>query len=139
MRAAARNVRMQAEVAAGRGHIVRQDLLPPLTGGCLHHSPGAGAPGPQPWLADGTRLDDALGRGFRLLLRDAMPVPAAPALHLRTATLAALCERDGVLAAWLARHQATAVLLRPDGTVFGTAPDAAGLASLLAAAEAALR
>ncbi len=137
-RAAERNARMQAEVAAGRGHVVRQDLLPPLTGGCLHTSPGAGAPGPQPWLADGTRMDDALGRGFRLLLRDAMPVPPAPGLHLRVATLAELRERDGVLAAWLARHQAAAVLLRPDGTVFGTAPDAAALAPLLNAAEAAL-
>ncbi len=138
-RAAARNARMQADVAAGRGHIVRQDLLPPLTGGCLYPSPGAGAPGPQPWLQDGTRLDDTLGRGFRLLLRDAMPVPPAPALHLRVATLAELRERDGVLAAWLARHRAAAVLLRPDGTVFGTAPDTAALAPLLSAAEAALR
>ncbi len=138
-RAAARNARMQAEVAAGRGHILRQDMLPPLTGGCLHTSPGAGTPGPQPWLADGTRLDDALGRGFRLVLRDALPVPPAPALHLRVATLVNLRERDGLLAAWLAKHAAIAVLLRPDGTVFGTASDAAALAPLLSAAEAAVR
>jgi 3-(3-hydroxy-phenyl)propionate hydroxylase len=137
-RAAERNARMQAEVAAGSGHILRQDLLPPLTGGWLHPSPGAGSPGPQPWLADGTRLDDALGRCFRLLLRDAMPVPPAPALHLRVASLADLRERDGLLAAWLARHRAAAVLLRPDGTVFGTAPDAAALPPLLSAAGAAL-
>lgn len=137
-RAAARNQRLLAEVAAGKGHVVRQDLLPPLIGGYLHASPGAGQPGPQPVLADGRRMDDALGRGFRLLLRAAMPVPPAPRLALATRTLAELQERDGLLAAWLERHGAAALLLRPDGTVFGTAPDAAGLAPLLAAAEAGL-
>ena len=138
VRAAERNARMQAEVAAGRGHVVRQDMLPPLAGGYLHASPGAGAPGPQPWLAGQRRLDDVLGRGFRLVLSDAMPVPAAPCLHLCVATLAELQEADGLLAAWLQRHAAAAVLLRPDGTVFGTAADTAGLAPLLAAAEAGL-
>ncbi len=137
-RAAERDARMLAEWAAGQGEIVRQDMLPPLQGGCLHASPGAGAPGPQPWLAGHRRMDDVLGRGFRLLLREAMPLPATPTLHLRSATLAELAEEDGLLAAWLTRHQAAAVLLRPDGTVFGTTHNAAGLPALLAAAEAAL-
>lgn len=148
-RAAARDAALKAEVAAGRGDVVRQDLLPPLRGGFTHPGPGAGAPCPQPFVlgAEGAqRLDDALGGdGFRLILRADAVLPAsaealADRLRARILRLGTppLVERDGVLAGWMARHGAAAVLERPDHVVFGTAEGPDGALSLLRAAAAGL-
>jgi 3-(3-hydroxy-phenyl)propionate hydroxylase len=41
-----------------------------------------------------------------------------------------LQERDGVAAAWFARHGVLAALVRPDHYVFGVAADAMQLATL---------
>ncbi len=89
-RAADRDARLRAEVAAGRGDVVRQDLLPPLRDGFLHRprgaggapSPGAGEPCPQPWMLrpggpPPRRMDDVIGGGFRLLLRAGLALPEA--------------------------------------------------------------
>jgi 3-(3-hydroxy-phenyl)propionate hydroxylase len=151
-RAAARDAALRAEVAAGRGDVVRQDLLPPLAGGYLHPSPGAGEPGPQPWLLgpDGgarRRMDEVAGGGFRLILRGGAALPPGcaadlAALEARVLTLGRppLEEVDGLLAAWMDRQGAAATLLRPDHVVFGTAagPDPAGIAALVRAALAGL-
>jgi 3-(3-hydroxy-phenyl)propionate hydroxylase len=148
-RAALRDAHLKAEAAAGRADVIRQDLLPPILGGFTHPSPGAGAPCPQPFVHrphGALRLDDALGDdGFRLILRaetDLPPEADALVARLRARVLRLgmppLVERDGVLAAWMARHGAAAVLERPDHVVFGTAADEAGLAGLLRAAAGAL-
>ncbi len=47
-------------------------------------------------------------------------------------------DADGDIAAWLAAHGATAVLLRPDFYVYGVAQDARDVAALVAALGSAL-
>jgi 3-(3-hydroxy-phenyl)propionate hydroxylase len=120
---AARDAALRAEVAAGRGDLVRQDLLPALRGGCLSETPGAGAPCPQPWvIVDGARrrLDEVAPAGWRLLVLGdaAVPETRVPVVRLEAG---ALEEADGLLAGWLAARGAVAVLERPDHVVFGTA------------------
>ena len=69
----------------------------------------------------------------------ALVAALAPALAgLRTLALADAHEADGVLAAWFDKHHCGAALVRPDHCVYGTAADAAGAATLLAEAGAAL-
>ncbi len=157
-RAADRDARLRAEVAAGRGDVVRQDLLPPLRDGFLHRprgaggapSPGAGEPCPQPWMLrpggpPPRRMDDVIGGGFRLLLRAGLALPeaaqeAAAALGARVASPGRppLVEADGLLDAWMERHGAAAALVRPDHVVFGTAAAVAEVPDLLRAAAEAL-
>jgi len=122
--AAARDASLKAAVAAGRGDVVRQDLLPPLTGGCLSETPGAGAPCPQPWVivsGERRRLDDVAPAGWRLLVLGDAPVPAAPGIAVVRLGPDGLEEADGLLASWLAARGAVVVLERPDHVVFGTA------------------
>ena len=133
---AARDAALRAEVAAGRGDVVRGEMLPPLEGGALSATPGAGRPVPQPWLAGRRRMDDVIGGGFRLFHRGGA-LPATPALA-RAVPLETLGEADGLLAGWLDRHGAAAVLVRPDDVAFGTATTLAGVPALVEAARAAL-
>ncbi|MFE4575443.1 bifunctional 3-(3-hydroxy-phenyl)propionate/3-hydroxycinnamic acid hydroxylase [Streptomyces chartreusis] len=97
------------------------------------------APGhqiPQPWVTapDGTRvrLDDVLG-GRWLLLHGALPTPqpeweraGVPSLTVLPAGSSpaegAVVDCDGVLRAWLTRHRATTLALRPDAYVYAAAP-----------------
>ncbi|MFB6937826.1 bifunctional 3-(3-hydroxy-phenyl)propionate/3-hydroxycinnamic acid hydroxylase [Streptomyces chartreusis] len=97
------------------------------------------APGhqiPQPWVTapDGTRvrLDDVLG-GRWLLLHGALPAPqpeweraGVPSLTVLPAGSSpaegAVVDSDGVLRAWLTRHRATTLALRPDAYVYAAAP-----------------
>lgn len=97
------------------------------------------APGhqiPQPWVTapDGTRvrLDDVLG-GRWLLLHGALPTPQSeweragvPSLTVLPAGSSpaegAVVDCDGVLRAWLTRHRATTLALRPDAYVYAAAP-----------------
>jgi 3-(3-hydroxy-phenyl)propionate hydroxylase len=149
-RVAARDAALKAEAAAGRADVIRQDLIPPLRGGFLRDDPGVGQPCPQPWVgteAGGrARLDDVLGvPGFRLILRagvvpDPVATCSAAALDARILRLGEppLVEADGVLAGWLERHGAAALLARPDHVVFGTAATAAAVPALLGAAREAL-
>ncbi|MCC5577625.1 bifunctional 3-(3-hydroxy-phenyl)propionate/3-hydroxycinnamic acid hydroxylase [Microtetraspora sp. AC03309] len=96
---------------------------------------------PQPWVTrpDGTRvrLDDALGPGW-LLLRTGTATAqpfwtrlGVPSVTLRPAGSPAaedsLVDADGVLLAWMARHSAATVVLRPDGYVYAAAPQGAPL------------
>lgn len=80
---------------------------PPISGGAIMAgTSGAGSYFPQP-VADGERLDAVLGAGQWLLDRE----------RLAEADLAPFRE---ALETWLDRHQAEAVLVRPDRHVFGT-------------------
>lgn len=84
----------------------------------------AGHVGEQPWLADGSRLDDRAGYQPALLIDPAWEVDA----DLDGVTLV---RADSEAAQqWLRRLDARAVLLRPDRYVFGLAKDARSLASL---------
>ena len=91
-------------------------------------------------------LDDVTGTGLRLMLRanDVMDRAAARAAAARCgATLVTLGagafeEQDGIVAAWFARHNASAALVRPDHYVYGVASGPEQLASLAEAYRAAL-
>jgi 3-(3-hydroxy-phenyl)propionate hydroxylase len=143
-RAALRDRRMLEEMATGAGRLIRQSLLPPLTDGVLyrnaqdHLSPGAGEPAPQPWLRSAgveRRADEVTGVGFRLFLRhsqlrDAALQHCAERLGLAVFALTptedqaddvALFEVHGILAQWLDVRGVSAVLVRPDHIVFGSA------------------
>jgi 3-(3-hydroxy-phenyl)propionate hydroxylase len=142
-RAAARDDRLIAEAGGTVRPTPRQDMLPRLEDGALARD-DSGARGtlfPQPWLQRGgqrVRMDDAVAAGWRLVARDAAPAidPAWPGLHV--ASLSALNEADGVLAAWFDKHRCAAALVRPDHYVFGTAADDASVPDLLAQARSAL-
>ncbi|WP_298193765.1 bifunctional 3-(3-hydroxy-phenyl)propionate/3-hydroxycinnamic acid hydroxylase [Novosphingobium sp.] len=85
---------------------------PILAGAILAGSAGAGSYFPQGVASDGTKLDDRLGHGAVLIARGGLEA-------------AALMPFAGALAAWLDRHKAEAVLVRPDRHVFGTGTPAA--------------
>jgi len=101
---------------------------PPLGPG-LGNGPHAGQIFGQPLLADGRRLDDAVGY--------------APCLVAEPSLLEAVALPEGLVAvssadapevvAELERFGAAAVLVRPDRYVLGAANDAAGLSELVAA------
>ena len=108
----ATGTREAVSARAARGEAAdRMESIRPRLGPGLHRgaSPLVGRPGPQPRLADGRRLDDALGPRPALLLRE----PAA----LATAGVAAVAAGED----WLAAHGLAAALLRPDRYVYGVA------------------
>jgi 3-(3-hydroxy-phenyl)propionate hydroxylase len=88
----------------------------------------AGRIGEQPVLADGRRMDDAVGYRHALLV-DADLAPAAREMIDEDAVLIVADSAES--RDWLDRLQATAVLLRPDRYVAGIARDGASLAALL--------
>ncbi len=156
--AEARNVRLIAEFAAGRGVRVRQELLPPLQNRLLPADearlarPGEGESAPQPWVrthGGRARLDDALGGGFRLLCAadfDAGPeLRRARDMGVRVARLAAagpgeftIDEESGLLANWMAARQCRALLVRPDHVVYAVSSTAKDLREALGRLGAAL-
>jgi 3-(3-hydroxy-phenyl)propionate hydroxylase len=148
-RAAVRDRRMLEEMATGAGRMIRQSLLPPLADGLLHRteggnlSCGAGEPAPQPWLRlshGERRADEVTGVGFRLFLRHPQMHNAALrrcAERLRLAVFALgtsgaqsddldLHEVHGLLAGWMEKRGASALLVRPDHIVYGSAAGMCG-------------
>ncbi|MBS0473232.1 MAG: bifunctional 3-(3-hydroxy-phenyl)propionate/3-hydroxycinnamic acid hydroxylase [Proteobacteria bacterium] len=101
--------------AGGLGH-------QPFSAGCLvEGSAGAGSYFPQT-LASEQKLDDELGTGPWLIARSKTLPSNSDVKIARTTTLG---EFGAPLEAWLEKHDAEAVLVRPDRYVFGTgAPDA---------------
>lgn len=88
----------------------------------------AGRIAPQPVLADGRRLDDLLGYRYALIATPAVLDAAAASAGER---LAVVVAGDPALRSWLAGFGASAVLLRPDRHVAGTAADGRALRTLL--------
>jgi 3-(3-hydroxy-phenyl)propionate hydroxylase len=92
----------------------------------------AGHIAPQPRLDDGRLLDDVVGYRFALV---ALPhvLDACPDLpdQAARADVALIASGDAAVRAWLISTGAVAVLVRPDRYVFGAAPDAHAVESLL--------
>lgn len=111
-RALARDVKFAIGRALGKLPEGPPGYPPISTGAILTGSPGAGAYFPQPVAADGARLDEVLGIGAWTISRADLATPA-------------LAPFAAPLRAWLDRHDAPAVLVRPDRHVFGTGEPAA--------------
>jgi 3-(3-hydroxy-phenyl)propionate hydroxylase len=151
--ATARDARLLAQQGGTVQTVLRQDLIPGLTGGLVDpDSPAAGAILPQPVVrADGFagRLDDVTGGTVRAVAVE----PLSPAE--RAALLEALAPLDGVLVelgrtgarqpgavqavedegvvrSWLGTVGRRIAVARPDHYVYGTASSAAEAVRLLA-------
>lgn len=118
-RAAARDAEMARRARSPTGETAA-DLIPPITDGMI--AKGTSAAGErfiQPTLADGRKLDDVTGAGWRLFAHGPVAAPDG----VTTVDVAHL-QDDGAVADWLAARDAQAALVRPDHYVFGTgAPD----------------
>ena len=88
-----------------------------------------GQPFPQPLLSDGRLLDQVSSARFVVLGTPAMLAAVNPATGARWLALdAAVIDDDGpAIRDWFARHDALAVVLRPDRYIVGIARDAAEL------------
>jgi len=150
---------LDPEAAAERDAMLRQVEapppldLPPLSDGVLHRTadsgsdPLVGALSVQGLVRRAGRegrFDDVVGRGFQLIVAAGDPLgelssdqrALIDALDMSVASLDAAApggvrDLDGRLMAWLAEHQAHAVLVRPDFYVFGSCPSAGELPALL--------
>jgi 3-(3-hydroxy-phenyl)propionate hydroxylase len=139
----------------------RQDVLPRLEAGLLsaRNSSARGTLFPQPRLKGGLLMDERFGRGWRLVLDGSLAPPTMPmpmpttTIGTATTTTTATAsgpltvvdlgresnrECEGVVAAWMRKHEVHAALLRPDHYVYGAATSAADLDALLAEWRAAL-
>jgi 2-polyprenyl-6-methoxyphenol hydroxylase-like FAD-dependent oxidoreductase/catechol 2,3-dioxygenase-like lactoylglutathione lyase family enzyme len=150
---------LDPQAAAERDAALRQAGPPPplelapLTGGVLHRrrdggeDPLAGTLSVQGVVAGAGgegRFDDAVGRGFQLIVAGGDPLAALPAAQravvdavgIAVASLdpdapSGVRDVDGRLTAWLVEHGVHAALVRPDFYVFGSARTPDEVAALL--------
>jgi 3-(3-hydroxy-phenyl)propionate hydroxylase len=113
--AAGRDAQMLARKAAGERDIALS--FPDLRGGLFNDLPGSGALFPQA-VSGAVRLDDVLGQGAWLIGRNTktQTTPGIRVISLDDPRLAPFAEPIG---AWLDKHRASSVLVRPDRHVFG--------------------
>lgn len=112
------NIREQAAKMTGE---TAADLIPAIsTGFIAPGTPGAGERFVQPILSDGGKLDDLVGQGWRLFVRERGTEGSIVASDL---------PDNGAVLAWLDARQVGAVLVRPDHYVFGTGDPADLLAA----------
>ena len=132
--AVAARARDAALLAQGGGKppvVTRQEIVPPLETGlrATQEHPAIGTLFPQSWVRQGSawlRFDKVTGPGWQVILGPDLPdQPRAWRIAPD-----ALVERDGLVAAWFARHGAAAAIVRPDRYVYGVAQDAAQLRRL---------
>jgi 3-(3-hydroxy-phenyl)propionate hydroxylase len=144
-----RDARLGDDLDSGRSITVRQQLIPDITAGLIATGPdgraasAAGTLFPQPIVRDerGSTglLDNLIGERFALIFAGqslcAWTHPALDRLDVARFVVSAsdggLIDETGVLTNWLARHNAKAVLVRPDKVVFGVARDIAELQNLV--------
>lgn len=125
-KAAQRDASIRAQSAQKQGETAA-DLIPAIsTGFVAQGTPAAGQRFIQPILTDGRKLDDLVGQGWRLFVRDGGTDGAVVASDL---------PDNGAVEQWLDTRGVEAVLVRPDHYVFGTGP----AADLIALRDAMLR
>lgn len=125
-RAAQRDASIRAQ-SAQKADETAADLIPAIsTGFVAQGTPAAGQRFIQPILTDGRKLDDLVGQGWRLFVRDGGTDGAVVASDL---------PDNGAVLNWLVDRNVDAVLVRPDHYVFGTG----AAADLLALRDAMLR
>ena len=125
-KAGSRDAAIRAQSSEKQGETAA-DLIPAISTGIIATgTSGAGERFIQPVLADGRKLDDLTGDGWRLFVRDAGIPGGAPGV---SRIIAADLPDHGAVAAWLDARTTDAMLLRPDHYVFGTG----SVADLLAA------
>jgi 2-polyprenyl-6-methoxyphenol hydroxylase-like FAD-dependent oxidoreductase len=119
--------------------------FPGISGGIIAKSEGAGLLTPHDELKTPQgfrRLDDIVGRNFALVgdpaILEALDERARKIADDLGVVLVAIGaggyrEQSGRISAWLAKHKAAAVLVRPDFYAFGLARDAAQAGELLTA------
>ncbi|MFI7706850.1 bifunctional 3-(3-hydroxy-phenyl)propionate/3-hydroxycinnamic acid hydroxylase [Nonomuraea sp. NPDC049480] len=146
-RAAARNRELLARRAQGRQQ--EKIRFPGLASGFLARAstPGRGELSVQGVIDDGTRrgrFDEIAGRGFCLLVTEPVrrelgsEVAALEAAGVRVVALTwepatsreGFFDVDGTYREWFAEHGCSAVAVRPDFYVFGTARDTAACRAL---------
>lgn len=95
---------------------------PILAGSILLGSLAAGSYFPQVVAGQGgqTRLDDTLGLGPWLIVRDAPTLPMPAGVTIVALDAPELSPFASALRRWLEGFEAEAVLVRPDRYVFGT-------------------
>jgi 3-(3-hydroxy-phenyl)propionate hydroxylase len=112
--------------------------IKPLLGRGLHSDapPPAGMLSKQPRLADGRRLDDAVGYRFALICKDGIAngVSAETRASLRASDVAILSDAGDEISAYLDELAAAAVIIRPDRYSLGSASSAPELDALVARA-----
>ncbi|WP_298376363.1 bifunctional 3-(3-hydroxy-phenyl)propionate/3-hydroxycinnamic acid hydroxylase [uncultured Bradyrhizobium sp.] len=147
--AAERDVRLRADLKAGKAETIRQKFIPDLVSGLIAHDAVlAGRLFVQPHVRapDGRtcRLDDLLRPQFAIVTAAAGPMAwlsdasGAAWQHLAGERVVittsgestdangilSVVERDGLFADWMRQHGAAAVIVRPDRYVFGAAGSA---------------
>ena len=133
--ARARDAKLLADCGGTVRDTPRQDVLPRLEGGLLaaQSTTGRGTLFPQPRLRSGELMDSRLGTGWRLVTNGTLPVPPMPpGLDLLSLDDPGQAEAEGVVAAWMLRHDCHAALVRPDHYVFGTAMRPGEIENLIA-------
>lgn len=95
-------------------------------------SPGAGQIFPQPRLADGSLLDDVVGRRFVVIGSGKMleAIDDSARAIWNALDMAILADPTGALAEIIEEQGAEAIILRPDSYLFGIASDAEELSAL---------
>ncbi|MGV1866315.1 MULTISPECIES: bifunctional 3-(3-hydroxy-phenyl)propionate/3-hydroxycinnamic acid hydroxylase [Rhizobium] len=155
--AAARDERILAEGGGTARTVTRQEIVPPLRDGFFakRANPANGTLAPQPWIygeEEPVLLDKLTGAGWRLIVDGRAGDIDPNTLERREISVAqvgrrnggasstdkGLVEKDGVMAAWFDSHKCSAVLVRPDHYVFGTAKSADEIHALYAELEEAL-
>ncbi len=151
-KARARDEALGDELDAGRSVTLRQRLIPDLEAGIIATT-ATGAPAiaagtlfPQPEVRtikdQRALLDDIVGDTFLIVARDGCPVQIPHdgidycVLHLLADDAQPLGRDDivdltGTLSGWMKKHDAKAVVVRPDKYVYGIATSDADLAGLL--------
>lgn len=119
--AAARDAAMLADRAAGQSPDGQTGYPPVSAGRILGGSAGAGTYFPQPWAQDGSniRLDDVVGSSAVLFSRVEAHFAGGGDLRIIELANPEIAFARTALQEWLVRHDAAAVLVRPDHYVFG--------------------
>jgi 3-(3-hydroxy-phenyl)propionate hydroxylase len=159
--ARARDERLLAEAGGTVATVPRQELIPPIERGLLSPMPhpANGTIFPQPRVRQGedlALLDAVAGTSFRVVVDDRLPLALLARRDLIErlgarivrfgierggvcGDVLTVIEADGVLAAWFARNECSAVIVRPDHYVYGVAATASALDRQLESIAAALQ